>query len=194
MWENFVSLRYLNVQDGWLSVGLHNVTPETNSSPIPRNREGNPTMILKYCTQWIVSWKPSLLLILCLLTLARFQVNQRPGSRQRTDSCTSVSLFRDGTHARVSGKGSCLPYDAGVLHETYRRFDALRNNRVIVAGNSSGSIPAAFFCCYGFTDNNVQHATERLRLGNRDAVRNMEDVSNKFSKVAQGRSTEIFPY
>ena len=41
------------------------------------------------------------------------------------------------------GKGSCLPYDAGVLHEAYQRLPALRNNRTIVAGNSSGSIPAA---------------------------------------------------
>lgn len=89
------------------------------------------------------------------------------------------------------GKGSCLPYDAGVLDEVYRRIDSLRTNRVIVAGNSSGSIPAAFFCCYGFTDSNVQHAIERLKLGDRNAVRNMEDVSNKFSKIAQGRSTEI---
>lgn len=89
------------------------------------------------------------------------------------------------------GKGSCLPYDAGVLHEAYLRYDSLKNNHVIVAGNSSGSIPAAFFCCYGFTDDNVKHATERLKLGNRDAVRNMEDVSNKFSKVTRGLPTEI---
>lgn len=32
MWENFVALRYLNIQDGWLSVGLSNViqAPHTN--------------------------------------------------------------------------------------------------------------------------------------------------------------------
>lgn len=89
------------------------------------------------------------------------------------------------------GKGSCLPYDAGVLHEAYQRLDALKGNRVIVAGNSSGSIPAAFFCCYGFTDDNVKFATDRLKFGNREAVRNMEDVSNKFSKVSRGLSTEI---
>lgn len=89
------------------------------------------------------------------------------------------------------GKGSCLPYDAGVLHEAYARLDSLKRNRVVVAGNSSGSIPAAFFCCFGFTDNNVKHATDTLKMGNRDAVRNMEDVSNKFSKISRGQSTEI---
>jgi hypothetical protein len=89
------------------------------------------------------------------------------------------------------GKGSCLPYDAGVLHEAYERFPALRNNRVIVSGNSSGSIPAAFFCCFGFTDANVKHCEERLKYGNRDSIRNMEDVNNKISKVTRGQSTEI---
>lgn len=89
------------------------------------------------------------------------------------------------------GKGSCLPYDAGVLQESYDRFPALRNNRVVVAGNSSGSIPAAFFCCFGFSDANVKHALERMKYGNRDAVRNMEDVNNKISKVTRGLPTEI---
>lgn len=89
------------------------------------------------------------------------------------------------------GKGSCLPYDAGVLHETYKRFSSLKNNRVIVAGNSSGSIPAAFFCCYGFTDANLKYAEEHLKFGNREAVRNMENVNNKISKISRGHSTEI---
>ena len=89
------------------------------------------------------------------------------------------------------GKGSCRPYDAGVLAESYHRFSALKNNRVIVAGNSSGAIPAAFFCCYGFTDENVQYAVKQLKTGNRDAIRNMEDVNNKISRVSKGLSTEI---
>lgn len=148
-------------------------------------------MIPQYFTRWIVSWKANLGLILCLF----FSQNYRSSHAQEVGDGLTPELRSRFSEMELmlvfQGKGSCLPYDAGVLHETYRRFDALRNNRVIVAGNSSGSIPAAFFCCYGFTDGHVQHATERLKLGNRDAVRNMEDVSNKFSKVAQGRSTEI---
>lgn len=148
-------------------------------------------MIPQFFTRWIVSWKANLGLILCLF----FSQNYRSSHAQEVGDGLTPELRSRFSEMELmlvfQGKGSCLPYDAGVLHETYRRFDALRNNRVIVAGNSSGSIPAAFFCCYGFTDGNVQHATERLKLGNRDAVRNMEDVSNKFSKVAQGRSTEI---
>jgi hypothetical protein len=89
------------------------------------------------------------------------------------------------------GKGSSLPYDAGVLHEAYARIPSLREGRIIVAGNSSGSIPAAYFCCHGFTDASVQHAEERLKHGNRDEVRAMENVNNKISKLSRGLGTEI---
>lgn len=89
------------------------------------------------------------------------------------------------------GKGSCLPYDGGVLHEAYARIPAFRQGRVIVAGNSSGAIPAAYFCCHGFNDATVRHAEERLQHGNRDAVRNMENVATKVSRLARGQSTEI---
>ncbi|MBA4017481.1 MAG: hypothetical protein C0483_09945 [Pirellula sp.] len=89
------------------------------------------------------------------------------------------------------GKGSCLPYDAGVLHEAYSRLPALRENRVIIAGNSSGSIAAAYFACFGFSDATVKHAVTRLTEGNRDAVRNMENPHSKLSKSIRGKPTEI---
>jgi hypothetical protein len=89
------------------------------------------------------------------------------------------------------GKGSCLPYDAGVLHEAHARIPAIREGHTIVAGNSSGSIPAAYFGCFGFSDATVAHAENALKFGNRDAVRNMENVNNKISKLSRGKSTEI---
>lgn len=89
------------------------------------------------------------------------------------------------------GKGSCLPYDGGVLHEAYARIPAMRAGHTIVAGNSSGSIPAAYFGCFGLSDATVRHAEERLMRGNRDAVRNMENVNTKISKLSRGMSTEI---
>ena len=89
------------------------------------------------------------------------------------------------------GKGSCLPYDGGVLHEAYARIPAFRRGRVIVAGNSSGAIPAAYFGCHGFDDATVRHAEERLQHGNRDAVRNMENVNTKIAKLSRGQGTEI---
>ena len=89
------------------------------------------------------------------------------------------------------GKGSCLPYDAGVLHEVYRRVPALRSGRTIVAGNSSGSIPAAYFSCFGFDDETVRAAEQTLKFGDRSAVRGMESLSYKITKVLRGQSTEL---
>jgi len=89
------------------------------------------------------------------------------------------------------GKGSCLPYDAGVLREAWARLPALRAGRVIVAGNSGGSIPAGYFACHGWSDATARHCEQRLMEGNRDAVRAMEDVGDKFAKLSRGQSTEI---
>jgi hypothetical protein len=89
------------------------------------------------------------------------------------------------------GKGSCLPYDAGVLHEAHARIPAIGEGQVVVAGNSSGSIPAAYFGCFGFSDATVRHAEDRMLNGNRDAVRDMENPHSKLSKLAQGERTEI---
>jgi hypothetical protein len=89
------------------------------------------------------------------------------------------------------GKGSCLPYDAGVLHEAHARIPAIGAGQVIVAGNSSGSIPAAYFGCFGFSPETVRHAEATLLAGNRDAVRDMENPNSKLSKLSRGRRTEI---
>jgi hypothetical protein len=89
------------------------------------------------------------------------------------------------------GKGSCLPYDAGVLHEAFSRIPALREGRTIVAGNSSGSISAVFFSCFGINEATVKLAEEKLKHGNRDSVRNMEDVNKKTAKLMRGKATEI---
>lgn len=137
------------------------------------------------------NWKPYFFLFLFPFFLQSFTLLVAQDHDDLLNSELRAHFSQTELLLVFQGKGSCLPYDAGVLDEAYRRIDSLRKNRVIVAGNSSGSIPAAFFCCYGFTDGNVQHAIERLKLGDRNAVRNMEDVSNKFSKIAQGRSTEI---
>lgn len=137
-----------------------------------------------YWVHWVVSVSVGFLFISISPLAAQNTSTEQEAEFQKYYSEMELMLC-------FQGKGSCLPYDAGVLHEVYERFPALRNNRVIVAGNSSGSIPAAFFCCFGFSDANVKHAEERLKYGNRDAVRNMEDVNNKISKLTRGQSTEI---
>lgn len=89
------------------------------------------------------------------------------------------------------GKGSCLPYDAGVLRAMYERVPALRNNEVIVAGNSSGSILAAYFSNYGFTDANMAYAEYRLQHGGIETIRQMEQGTSKALKMVRGEKTEL---
>jgi hypothetical protein len=89
------------------------------------------------------------------------------------------------------GKGSCLPYDAGVLEEAFARMPAFAQQRAIVAGNSSGSITAAYFGCHGFSEATVRQAVAGLLGGDREAVRNMENPYGKLAKMARGQRTEI---
>lgn len=89
------------------------------------------------------------------------------------------------------GKGSCLPYDAGVLEEAFAHIPAFAQQRVIVAGNSSGSVTAAYFGCHGFSEASVRHAVAGLLSGDREAVRAMESPYGKLAKMARGQRTEI---
>lgn len=91
------------------------------------------------------------------------------------------------------GKSSHLPHDAGVVREAFNRIPALAGGRTIVAGNSSGSIPAIYFCCFGFNEATVQLAEQRLIHGNREPVRIMEDVNRKTALMIRGQPTE-FPH
>jgi hypothetical protein len=89
------------------------------------------------------------------------------------------------------GKGSCLPYDAGVLRAMYERVPAMSENKVIVSGNSSGSILAAYFANYGFTEANLKYAEYRLMAGGIEAIRKMEQGSTKALKMVRGEKTEL---
>lgn len=134
-------------------------------------------------------WLVPLALMLCLL--GRAAAAQVPLAPHGVSDPVAARFAETQLLLCFMGKGSSLPYDAGVLHEAYARIPALREGRAIVTGNSSGSIPAAYFCCHDFSPASVRHAEERLKLGNRDAVRKMEDVDDKIAKLSRGLSTEI---
>ncbi len=89
------------------------------------------------------------------------------------------------------GKGSCLPYDIGVLRTLYDQVSAVRENKIIVTGNSSGSILAAYFSNYGFSDANMQYAENRLKNGGIEVIRKMEKSTTKAIKLARGQATEL---
>ena len=127
----------------------------------------------------------SALLLLCTALAWHGALAQEPPATQQPDWANMRLMLA------FQGKGSCLPFDAGVLHEAYARIPALRSQQVVVSGNSSGAIMAAYFGCYGFTDESVRFAEHKLITGDRSAVRNMENPNSKVAKLLRGRRTEI---
>ena len=91
------------------------------------------------------------------------------------------------------GKGSSMSYDAGVLKHAFDLLPALAERRVIVAGNSSGSIFAIYFSCYGFTRTSVDYAAYRIQHADVSAIRSNEKVQSKAVRLVTNRPTEVSP-
>lgn len=89
------------------------------------------------------------------------------------------------------GKGSSLFYDAGVASAARRHLAALDEGRVIVTGNSSGSIWAAYFACRGFSDESLRHLEQTARHVDLAAVRRNEDVATKVTRLLANQATEM---
>lgn len=91
------------------------------------------------------------------------------------------------------GKGSSLFYDAGVASAAGRHLSPLAAGRVIVTGNSSGSIWAAYFACHGFSDEALQHLRHKASGCNLSAIRQNEDVATKVTRILTNQPTEMSP-
>lgn len=91
------------------------------------------------------------------------------------------------------GKGSSLAWDAGVVRQAFDSIAAVRENRVIVSGNSSGSILAAYYSCFGFSETSVAYAAYRLQHADIKAIRGNENGVKKAGSLLLNRPTEISP-
>jgi len=91
------------------------------------------------------------------------------------------------------GKGSSMSYDAGVVERAFERVPALARHKVIVAGNSSGSIIAIYYACYGFTRTSVDYAAHRIQHADVSAIRSSEKLPSKVAKLLTNRPTEVSP-
>jgi hypothetical protein len=89
------------------------------------------------------------------------------------------------------GKGSSLFYDAGVVTSAFRRLPALRSNRVVVTGNSSGSIWAAYFACHGFSHESIEKLRSLAGSVDVSHIRSSEDIGTKITRVVAQKSTEM---
>lgn len=111
----------------------------------------------------------------------------RPAAPQREPLAEKQLLLA------FQGKGSSLAWDAGVVRKAYEAVPAVRDNRVIVSGNSSGSILAAYFSCFGFTKTSVEYAAYRLQHANIEAIRGNENGLKKAGNLLLDKPTEISP-
>lgn len=88
------------------------------------------------------------------------------------------------------GKGTSLTWDIGVTKAAYERIPSLRGEAnaqsmnagdILVTGNSSGSVMAAWFSCRGFTADSIK-AGESI-MGGFPASLVKEDAAAKFREV-----------
>jgi hypothetical protein len=93
----------------------------------------------------------------------------------------------------ISGKGSSIPYDAGVVKRAFEDVPALRENQTIMAGNSSGSILAAYFSCFGLSQASVDYAAYKIVHADVTAIRTNENGLRKVALLARNQPTEISP-
>lgn len=89
------------------------------------------------------------------------------------------------------GKGSSLTYDAGVVQRAFEVLPALADRKVIVGGNSSGSVFAVYFSGFGFTPASVAYAEHRIQRADMTAIRRNEVVINKVANLLQNKPVEV---
>ena len=91
------------------------------------------------------------------------------------------------------GKGSSMSYDAGVIQRAFKVLPALPEQKVIVAGNSSGSILAVYFSCYGFTQTSVDFVAYCIPRADVSAIRANEKIPAKAAQLLANQPTEVSP-
>ncbi|HEX3871819.1 MAG TPA: hypothetical protein VHV77_15350 [Pirellulales bacterium] len=89
------------------------------------------------------------------------------------------------------GKGSALAYDLGAMSRIVRDVPALRENRVIVAGNSGGSILAVYFACFGFSDETIDRASRKMTQIPLADIHDNEQLLTKLKQLALDEHTEL---
>ena len=92
------------------------------------------------------------------------------------------------------GRGTDLGWGLGISKALVERLPAVRtdaagNSQAILAGNSSGSILAAYFACHGFSSESVAELRRRLSLTDPRLVN--EEDGEKLQAVLRGTRTEF---
>ena len=87
-----------------------------------------------------------------------------------------------------AGKGTSVIWDLGIVRGLLKSVKPLQNNRAIYTGNSSGSIMAAYFSCYGMSEGSLNLAIERFTSLDRTKI--PENSKAKAMKLLMGARSE----
>ncbi len=93
------------------------------------------------------------------------------------------------------GKGSSFAYDAGVIKQAWadrRLRQALSEDHLVVSGNSSGSVYAVYYSCFGFSNDTIEKALQKMLHVDVSKVRENER-GPKVANMIKGQETVIEP-
>ena len=133
------------------------------------------------------------LLVACLMLCTVSSAAERTQFASSTRPPQAETLADKKLLLSFQGKGSSLAWDAGVVKRAYEVASALAENQVIVTGNSSGSVLAVYFSCFGFTQTSVDYAAYRIQHADTRAIRGNENAAKKAGNLLLNKPTEISP-
>lgn len=133
------------------------------------------------------------LLVACLMLCTVSSAAERAQFASSTRPPQAETLADKKLLLSFQGKGSSLAWDAGVVKRAYETVPALADNQVIVTGNSSGSVLAVYFSCFGFTQTSVEYAAYRIQHADTRAIRGNENAAKKAGELLLDKPTEISP-
>jgi len=136
----------------------------------------------------------------CFTSAFAADARSNPKSKiQNPKSSTAAESWRERLAkaellVSFQGKGSSLAFDSGLIKRAWddQRLPALAEDRVVVSGNSSGSVYAVYFACFGFSKQTIENAQLRLLKANVKKVRDNEK-GPKVANMIRGQAAVIEP-
>ncbi len=134
--------------------------------------------------------------LLCLTTMIAASISACK-QRQRisnlneegpVQSADSISAQAYEVVLNFSGKGTAVVWDLGVLKGLLPNIAPLQQDKTIFTGNSSGSMMAAYFACFGLSTETLQNAIDGFSSLDRSMI--PENRKLKSAKLTKGNRTE----
>jgi hypothetical protein len=133
--------------------------------------------------------QPNLLFTsLCLLFLGVQTFGQQPPSVGSSTAFKDIDLIFS-----FQGKGSLIMYDGGLIAGAYEMVPALKSQRVVCSGNSSGSMWAAYFAYHGFNDRSIGKLSSYAKMVDVSKIRQNESLAYVLQQKLNKEKVEMEP-